>query len=200
MSGLRPRASRDASGSVAEVDFLTQGDEDLVHVAFALDIHYLVVFPVMVGYGGRLFLVFGDTVADDLFVDVIGPAGGKAAVEQSFYEFVLADLEGQDDDDGGTLRVEQFVKGFGLGGGAGEAVEKEAVRQGIIVEGGADHLDDHLVRNELSFIHIALCCQPEGRLTGDLASKQIPGAEVLQAIFGDQSFRLCTLPATGRAE
>src|SRR6185312_7735070 len=137
---------------------------------------------------------------DDEFVPVIGAAGCQAPVEQPLRELLFLYHQRQHDGNSRAFLSEQFVERLRLRGRAREAVEEEPIGVGVVVEGGADDLDDDLIGNELTFINDTFCRKAKRGPTRDLRAKQVSGTQVLQSIFGYQTFRLRTLPATRRSK
>src|SRR5205807_9884297 len=89
---------------------------------------------------------------------------------------------------------------LGLGDGPGKAVEEKAVAGLVGLHSLEDHLDDDLVGDQLSLLHVLLGLVAQVGSVPDRLAQEIAGDDVGQAEVFAQAFALRALTRPGRAE
>jgi hypothetical protein len=120
---------------------------------------------------------------------------GEAAHDQ-----VVGNLDEQRRVERALERIERLAERVRLLLIAREAVEEEAIARLAAADALRDHADDHRIRDEFAFVHVALRLGPERRSVRDLPTQNVAGRDVQQAEVLAKTVRLRALSGTWRAE
>ena len=110
---------------------------------------------VVRGQRGGLRVIDIEARLDGLEVVVRSPRYFPA-FDKAGNQFVVVDLQVEQDRDIRTAFVKHFFQGNGLRDGAGVAVEDDTFRVFFAIEELTDQADNQLVRNELPLIDVCL--------------------------------------------
>jgi hypothetical protein len=125
-------------------------------------IHFLpfVLVGVVLGDGCCLGLVFFDSLSDDVFVLVVGPARVFASKQESLDQFGLGNHHGNHATDALAQPFEQGIQGLGLGQGPGETIENKSGGIGTFFQTMPDHPNHDVIGYQQAGVHQALGFQP----------------------------------------
>jgi hypothetical protein len=138
-------------------------------------------------------------VADRL-LGVIGPMLGRRPTGQPTQQLLLGDVEAQ-----GRLQraaeVDQApVQGLGLVDRPGEPVQHEPTVTVRLGQPLHHHGDDHLVRHQITAVHVLLSGPTQLGPLGHIGPEDVPGGHVGAGEVVRQPDRLSSLARPGRAE
>ena len=145
-------------------------------------------------------MIGADAVLHDLGAGVVGAAFDGGAVRDALVDHRVRDHDGDHGRDGLAGLGEHRVEGLGLGDGAGEAVQQEAVHAFRALELRLDHAFDDFVGNEGACLDEGLGLEAERRARGDLAAEEFTRGEVAEVVLLHHGAGLGALAGARRAE
>ena len=167
------------------VDNSTDVAEDAVELAQSVNVIVYALVGIPVYQGSGLAVIYTEALLDGLLVVVAAPAL-LAAQYEALHQLVLGNVELYHGSYLVAALSQHLLQGLGLGNGAGEPVEDNALvlLAKAIIYAGQD-VYHQLIGYQLSLVDIVL-----GRLAKlgtvlDFIAENISSRDVLQAILGD---------------
>src|SRR5699024_10441484 len=172
---------------------------DVVDVTEAVDLAQQSAAAVDVGQRLGLLLVDVEPVTDDVLA-VVAAAFGLGTGQKPGDDLVRVRGELDDVVDGLVLGCEHAVELFDLGGGAGVAVEEEAVLGIVLAQTIGDHGIRHLVGHVLAGVHIAFGELAQFGLPLHIRTEDVSGRDRGYAERLGEASGLGALTRAGRAD
>ena len=174
--------------------------EYLVERAYAIHRLILTLSRVVVGNNCGLLVVDLDTVADHLFVSVVGTTAALAAQQDALYQLFGGNLHKDHHVDFQVALSENLVERLSLQGSAGEAVEDVAVGVAMAIDVIGHDVDHELIGSQLATRDVSLHTLAKFGLGVDFATNNRTCRDVIHVIFLDQFLGLSSFTAPGCAE
>ena len=157
------------------------------------------LFFVPLDEGRSLIVIDGETLADGFFV-VVGATAGFAAVDETLHEHFVGHVEFEHGVHLRSTLDEHLFERFGLGNGAGEAVEDDTGLFGEGIVGGGEDVDHQRIGDELTVVDVAFGRATQFGVGFDFGAEYVAGGDVVETIFFDQNITLCAFARSGGTE
>lgn len=131
---------------------------------------------------------------------VVAASAFESAFEQALCEFFFGHFEAYNGVDFGAAFFEHFVEGFGLGNGAGEAVENHSFCVGVCVEFVFEYVEHELVGDEVTFGYECVGNLAQFGSARNVVAQEFAGRYVVEAVALNEAFALGSFAGAGGAE
>ena len=147
-----------------------------------------------------LGVVFRDPRPDHRLVGIVGTSRNLSALQQTFYQDLVLDLERQHRTDLHAFFLQEDIQRLPLGLRTGKSVEDKSLGLRILFHHILEHGDGYLVRHQMPLLDVGLGQFAQLRPVLDVLAEHIAGGDVHQSVFLFQELCLSPFSRPRRAE